>query len=218
MKKVITILLTFLFVSLHSAKAEVGIGFTGAFHMLDASGTETTRNSLEKNTGSHSEDVVIPELFIEAITDNGGAIGISYIPTREMGSKSRSDTNSAGDTGTYKAEAELDNVVQIYADIPTTLSLGGGNVYGKIGVQHATIKTLESLNSGSTYPDADVLGLTLGIGTKGDLPLGNNLYYKAEGTYTNFEKYSSDDEAGTGNNVTADLEDISVKLSIGYKF
>ena len=39
-----------------------------------------------------------------------GSIGVSYIPTRELGSKSRSDSNSDGDTGTYKAKAELDNV------------------------------------------------------------------------------------------------------------
>ena len=220
MKKTILVLISFLFISFQAVKAEVGVGITGAAHFLDASGTETTRTSGQKNTGSHSEDAVVPELFIETITDNGGAFGIAYIPTRSMGSKSRSDTTKAGDgqdTGTYKAEAELDNVIQIYGDIPLT-DLAGFPIYAKVGVQHATITTLESLNSGSTYPDQDVFGFTLGLGTKGDLPLGNNLYYKADVTYTDFEDYSASDEAGTGNKVEADLEDVAVKFSIGYKF
>ena len=216
MKRFVTILLSFLFISFQSVKAEVGIGLTGAYHMLEADGTETARNSGELNSGNHSEDVLIPELFLETITDGGLAMGISYIPTRDVGSKSRSDTNSEGDTGTYKAAAELDNVVQLYIDYPFA-DRNGATIYGKVGLQHATIVTLESLNSGSTYPNEDVYGLTLGVGAKGDLPYGN-LYYKAEAAYTDFQDYSEQDTAGTGNKVEADLMDIAVKLSVGYKF
>ena len=217
MKRFVTILLSFLFVSLQSVKAEMGIGITGAAHMFDVSGTETTRSSGEKNPGSHSETAVVPELFIEAILDNGGAVGIAYIPTREMGSKSRTDTNTHADSGTYKAEAELDNVVQFYADIPMS-EVSGFPVYAKLGIQHATINSLESLNSGSTYPNKDVFGYTVGLGTKGDLAFGNNMYYKAEATYTDFEDYTAESDSSPANKVTADLEDIAVKFSIGYKF
>jgi len=217
MKKIVTIALSFLFISLQSVKAEVGIGITAAAHMFDVSGTETTRTSGEANPGSHSETAVVPELFLEAIAENGGAFGISYIPTREMGSKSRSDTNSDGDTGTYKAEAELQNVVQFYADIPMS-EVSGFPVYAKLGIQHATINSLESLNSGSTYPNKDVFGYTVGLGTKGDLPYGNNMYYKAEATYTDFEDYSAESDSSPANKVTAELEDLAVKFSIGYKF
>ena len=156
MKKIITILLSFLFISFHSAKAEMGVGITGALHMLDASGTETTRHSSEKNNGSHEEDAGVLEIFAEAILDSGSTLGIAYIPTRDMGSKSRSDTNSEGDTGTYKAAAELDNVVQVYTDIMLPYDVYGYNLYAKLGIQHATIATLESLNSGSSYPNEDV--------------------------------------------------------------
>ena len=55
MKKIIAIALSFLFISLQSVKAEIGVGVTAAAHMFDASGTETTRTSGEINTGSHSE-------------------------------------------------------------------------------------------------------------------------------------------------------------------
>ncbi len=217
MKRLLTILLSFLFISFQSVKADnIGVGITGAMHSIDISGTETTRNSGQKNNGSHTEEVAIAELFIEKTYDSGFAMGVSYIPTRDMGSKSRSDTNSEGDTGTYKAAAELDNVVQIYFDAPITDAYGS-NVYAKFGLQHATIVTLESLNSGSTYPNEDVIGLTLGLGAKGDLPYGN-LYYKLEGTYTDFADYEETAASGAGNTVTAELEDVALKLSLGYKF
>jgi hypothetical protein len=220
MKKLLTIVSSLLFVTMVSAKADFGVGITGAAHMFDIDGTETTRDSGQVNTGSHSDTAIVPELFLEVFMDNGAALGVSYIPTRDMGSKSRSDTSTAGDsedTGTYTAKAKLDNVVQIYTDIPMTEFMGY-SLYGKLGIQHATIKTQEALNSGSAYPDKDVLGYTLGIGTKGDLPYGNNLYYKVDATYTNFEDYKADSDSSPANKVEAELEDTAVKFSVGYKF
>ena len=219
MKKLFSIVSSLILVSTITAYAEIGMGISGTFISIDGDGTETTSSSGEKNTGSHSEEVGVPELFIEAVTDNGGAFGISYIPTRELGSKSRTDTSdgTGSESGTYKAEAELDNVIQVYADIPV-IDAYGALIYGKVGVQHATITTLESLNSGSTYPDEDVMGLTIGIGAKGDLNFGNNLYYKAEVTYTDFEDYEADSTSDPSNRVEAELEDTAVKFSIGYKF
>jgi len=214
MKKLLTSISSLLFLTLVSAKAEMGIGISGAMHLIDGTGSETTRTSNQVNSGSHDETATVPEVFIEAISDNGLAVGISYIPTRDMGSKSRSDTNSEGDTGTYKATAELDNVFKFYTDIPAG-SIAGYPTYVHLGIQHVTLSTLESLNSGATYPNKDLLGATVGLGTKGDLPFGNNLYYKGEVTYTNFETYEAD---GAGNKVSADLEDYAARLSIGYKF
>ena len=217
MKKLTTIVLSFIFLTFQTAKADVAVGITGAVHMFDATGTETARQSAEKNSGSHSENTIVPELFIESTGEAGYTIGLAYIPTRSVGSKSRSDTNSEGDTGTYKAEAELDNLIQIYVDVPITEAYGG-TVYGKVGVQNATIATLESLNSGSTYPNQDVLGLTLGVGLKGDLAYNDRMFYKADLTYTNFEDYSADSNSNPANRVEADLEDIALKFSVGYRF
>lgn len=216
MKRLITFISSFLLVTIVTANAEIGVGISGSFHNIDASGTETTRQSSEKNNGSHSENVLVPELFVENISDTGLAVGLSYIPTRDMGSKSRTDSNSDGDSGTYKAAAELDNVFKLYADIPTGVQLYGADTYVHVGVQHVTLTTLESLNSGETYPNKDLMGATIGFGAKGDLPYGNNLYYKGEVTYTNFESYVATGTAG--NKVDADLEDIAARLSIGYKF
>lgn len=215
MKKLVAIVCSLFLLTTISAKAEMGIGISGAFHMLEADGTEITRSSNEKNNGTHSEDALVPELFIEMIGDNGSALGVSYIPTRDMGSKSRSDSNTAGDTGTYTAKAELDDVIKIYSDIPTGVSLYG-DMYVHVGIQHVTVATLESLNSGETYPNQDLFGYTVGLGTKGDIPYGQNLYYKTEVSYTHFEEFEVSGTAG--NSVTADLQDFAARVSIGYKF
>ena len=84
MRKIITILTPLFLLATVAAKAEVGMGITAAYHMLDGDGTETTRDSSEKNTGSHSEEVLVPEIFVEAISDNGFTLGVSYIPTRDV--------------------------------------------------------------------------------------------------------------------------------------
>ena len=215
MKKIIAIVSSFLFFTIVTAQAEsqLGFGVTGAYLMIEGSGSETTRQSGQVNNGSHDEKVVVPEVFVEILNDEGYALGLSYIPTRDVGSKSRSDTNSEGDTGTYKAAAELDNVFKLYTDVPMG-SLGGSTSYFTLGLQHVTLSTLESLNSGSAYPNKDLWGYSIGLGAKGDLPYGT-LYYKGEVAYTNFGTYEA---IASGNTVKADLEDIAAKFSIGYKF
>ena len=57
MKKLIAIVLSFIFLTFQTAKAEVAVGITGAVHMFDATGTETARQSGEKNSGSHKKIV-----------------------------------------------------------------------------------------------------------------------------------------------------------------
>ena len=216
MKKIITTTLTLLFISTISAKAEYAIGITGAMHSVDTSGQEKLRDSGKITTASRSEEAIVPEVFFEIIGDSGAAFGISYIPIRELGSKSRTDSNGGGDSGTYTADAELDDVVQIYVDVPFS-QYGNNSIYAKVGVQHATVVTKETLNSGSTYGNDDITGLTLGIGTKADLPYADGLFYKAEATYTDFiDGYHATSSAG--NEITADLDSTAIKLSLGYKF
>ena len=217
MKKLLSIVSSLILVSTITAKAEIGMGISGAFVSLDGDGSETTRTSGQVNNGSHSEDIAVPEVFIEMIGDNGGALGLSYIPTRDMGSKSRSDTSTTGDgqdTGTYTAKAELDNVLKLYGDVPMG-SFAGGTSYLTVGLQHVKLVTLESLNSGASYPNKNLFGYSVGLGLKGDVPYGSNLYYKGEVTYTDFETYEAD---GAGNKVSADLDATAARFSIGYKF
>ena len=85
MKKIITVVSSFLLATIVSASAEIGVGITGAIHKIDSSGSETLRTSAKKTTADHDETIIIPEIFVEGISDGGYALGISYIPTREVG-------------------------------------------------------------------------------------------------------------------------------------
>ena len=155
--------------------------------------------------------------FREGISDGGYALGISYIPTREVGDKSRTDVADATgrEAGTYKAKAELDNVIQVYLDVPL-MEVAGFQSYGKLGIQHATINTKESLNSGSTYGNEDIFGASIGLGVKGDLTYGEGLYYKGELSYTTFEDIELHNNVG--NSIRAELDSYAAKFSVGKRF
>ena len=61
------------------------------------------------------------------------------------------------------------------------------------------------------------MGTTVGLGTKGSIPYaGDNMYFKAEVTYTDFDSYSA--MSDTDNKLEADFDSTAAKLSIGYKF
>jgi hypothetical protein len=216
MKKFITIMLSILFISSYSAQStEYAIGITAAQHSIDVDGKEILRESGKVTKATNSEDITIGEVFVEIIGDTGLALGVSYIPVRELGSKSRTDSNGGGDSGTYKAQAELDDLFMVYVDVPFA-EFGSNSIYAKVGAQHASVVTQEDLNSGSTYEDKDIWGITLGLGTKADLPYGNS-FYKLEATMTDFtQTYSSINSVD--NTINADLESTAVKFSLGYKF
>ena len=216
-KQILTIIAALMLTG--SAYAEVAMGITANVSRVDTSGTQTLRDASTKTSASHEEDVVIPELFLEFQGDSG-AIGLAYIPVQELGAKSRTDTESTTgrESGTYKADAEVSNHVMLYTDINLG-DLYGSTVYGKAGVALATIKTNESLNAGSKFDNQDVMGITLGLGFKGDGffgLLGDNYFYKVDLTYTDYEQYKKHSNAG--NLVTADTEITSAKFSLGYKF
>ena len=86
MKKILTIVTAILFVSA-SAYAEIRIGVSGAITGLNTDGTETTKSSGEKNTGSRDETVVVPSLFVEFSPNGGLAFGLDIVPGEaELGS------------------------------------------------------------------------------------------------------------------------------------
>ena len=209
MKKIIAIVFSTLFVA-QAALAELAIGITGAYYSLDTDGSETElTGNLEKSSASSEENVEGIEIFGEIVTDTGFVLGASYIPARELGATSRSDTNTEGDTGTYTAKAEVDNVVMFYADVPI------GPLYAKFGISRAELTTQESLNSGSTYDNEEVFGFTVGLGKRGDFYGGT--FYKAEFSYTDFDSYE-DTSSDSEKKVEADTEVMALKLSLGKAF
>ena len=218
MKKLIAILSSVFFIFSTSVKADVAFGVTANFAQIDTDGKEVElTGDAEETTKSVSEDVVIPEIFVEAINDQGWAIGLAYIPARQLGAESRTDTSptadtETGDAGTYKADAEIKNVVQIYTDIPV------GPVYVKLGFSRADIKTMEENPTGTSYNDSTVNGYTVGAGYRGEMPiLMDNGFYKVEATYTDFDEFRQTD-SNSDHRVIANTEVTAVKLSVGTQF
>ena len=54
-------------ISTASIAGSLGIGITGNYTMLDTSGSETQRQTRTVASGSISEDVVLPEFFVEFV-------------------------------------------------------------------------------------------------------------------------------------------------------
>mgnify|MGYP006142313537 CR=1 FL=1 len=213
MKKLILSAITAVLLSSSYVAADVAVGLTATMANVQIDGTETLRNSNKRSNGNNGETVLFPEIFVEVYNDQG-AMGIAYIPVQEMGSKSRTDANvGEGDNGTYKAEAELKNHIMFYADL-NVVQILGQQFFVKGGLSMASIDTKENLNGGSSYDGDDVYGLTGGLGFKADI--GENLYYKVEGTYTEYADYNASSSAG--NKIDAETDIFAGKVSLAYKF
>ena len=152
------------------------------------------------------------DLFVEVVGDNGGTIGLSYVPLDfEIGSGSRTDTavaTAAGgaenDTGTRTASADVSDLITLYANVP----MGSNGWYALLGGHLATIKTSESLPN-SSYGDEDVYGYQVGFGTRS----GNR---KIELSYSDFEDISIDATGGGTNSVSADADSLQLRISYGF--
>jgi hypothetical protein len=223
MKKIITILATLMLttMSINFAKAEgFAVGVTGAYTMIDASGSEVeTTGDTETNNGSADNKVFVGSVFGEysfanvSYADSGVAFGIRYTPGSADVSdnvKSRTDSNTDGDSATYKAQAQLENYINYYLDIPLYK-----NIYVKAGWSQIDVKTQESVSTGTigTYGDATLDGVNYGIGFKGE---NGNIVWKVAYEATNFETLNL--TSTTDHKINADLDTSEVNLSVGYKF
>ena len=128
-----------------AVSAETRIGISGAFSTFDTSGTETTKSSSEANSGSKSEDVVVPGIFIEKTNNSGVALGFEFNPGEaELGSGTGAD-DDAETSGANKASAEVSSHMSLYGLFPL------GPAYLRFGFVHATIDTTETLATGTKY-------------------------------------------------------------------
>jgi len=213
MKKILTILIATLFVSA-SAYAEIRIGISGAFTGLSTEGTERTKSSDEKNTGTKDEDVVVPSIFIEH--SNGGiAVGLDIVPGEaELGSGTGANDDDETD-GANKAGAELASHMTAYFLVP----VADNGLYFKLGVARATVETTEVLATGSTYGNQDVDGVMIGAGVNRDM--SNGMFVRAEATYTDYESIElvgSADSDSVSNKIDAEVDATAFRISIGKAF
>ena len=91
----------------------------------------------------------------------------------------------------------------------------------KAGYHMSTLQTKETLATGSTYKDEDLEGMSIGLYYDGAIT--DNLFYRLEGAYQEFEdiKVTGSEVGGTAlsfNTITAQLGGVAAKASIGFKY
>ena len=196
--------------SVAHAEIKYGLGLMAGQVSTDGSETEGTAADTSTRSKSIEEIFVGADLYVESVSDNGFAIGLSYVPFEiELGSGQRTDTNSAADiaseadTGTRKASADLTDFFTLYANVPM-----GENLYALLGYHFATISTSETLNE-TSYPDADVEGYQVGFGSRS----GNMKYELA---YSDFDSIKLTGTGGGTNTVTADADALTFRIAFGF--
>ena len=203
------------------ALAEMGftVGVTGSMAMIDASGQETEGGEISRAEASNNTGVA--SIFVEynEIMGSGLSLGVDYIAgSADISSsiKSRGDANSEGDSGTNKAQAELEDHMTIYA----TYNVAEG-LYLKAGYVQVDLNTLENLSTGSKYGNETLTGVEVGAGV--EFEVYNNAVGRLEITRIDYEDISlrssvARSEVAVNNLIEADIDVTRMSASIGYKF
>jgi len=217
MKKTLLVIMITMLTFVGKSYAEMSYGVSLAFTQINADGSETEGG--ESNNGSADNNVVIPSLFAEYAYSDTVSIGLDYIPmTADVSDKAkkRTDTETSV-TGTttevttsraQSAQAELSNHVTLYSNY-----MLNDTAYVKAGVAFVQLKTDESLGTGSNYGNDTVDGYTIGLGGRSEFA-GLFTSYAVE--YTDFS--SLDLTSTTGNSISADIDVLEVKISVGKRF
>jgi hypothetical protein len=234
MKKIIITVLATIWLTSSAALAgsiQVGAKVSSAF--IDASGNEKTTSGTvtggavnDNNAVADNEWVTIPSIYAEYSLDdaswasegNGVTLGVNYtFGSADVSdvAKSRSDlaedAAGSGSSGnvTYTAQAELENYVSYYIEMPLYQS-----IYVKAGMSQIDVVTKEDPDHHGTYGDASLDGIDLGFGFKGTY--GSNYVWKVAYEQTNWDSLKL--TSSTSNVITADIDTKEVAVSLGYRF
>ena len=207
------------------ASADMKAGITVSGYQLDANGKES------KSGQSRGEDIagatgsIFAEYSIDAL--NGVAIGLDVVPYEiDMGkvSNARNGANGAqqdagnhdNQVGTNSASVDMEYPITAYFLVPSEQGL-----YLKAGVSYANLNIKESLTTSSTYPDQELYGGHINVGYEHEL--GNyeygsgDAFIRVEAGYSNWATVKAKSTSGR-NTVTADLDGMSARISIGKAF
>ena len=221
------------------AKAGVDFGIGAVYNMADfeTSGVETEGTGAEAaaNTGTEVSTAtkktksvdyghIFAEMIIKAdeglLSYIGLSTGIDIQPgTHQIRSESRTDT--AADSGegqiateTHAATAEVKNIVAIYLE-PTLYINDMIGIYAKSGVQRMSVAAKKTGGT-SRYEDQVVYGHVTGAGIR--LTHGSGVYLKYEHVETDYDSIIMKSTTGNRNHISADLDQTTDRISIGYKF
>ena len=222
MKKILLITVAVLFSCTQVFAANMSEGFrlglsvsstevngSGSETLADGSGGDTSVQGKTTSTTT-SEDTTIAHVFVEKTFSNGFTLGVDYIPGEaDVGNKSRAD-DDADTTGGNKASAVVSEHLTFYGLMP----MGSSPLYLKAGVTSMDVETTEKLNTGSTYGNKTINGVTAGIGAH--IERDNGLFVRGEYSITEYENLTLTSSAS--NIVQADLDVSMLKLSVGKSF
>lgn len=216
MKKIIGILSAgFLWVALiaPASAGPIGAGITLTVGQYETDGTETEKTvtgvTSETNSKTVESTFAGASVYAELRTEGGWAIGVDYVPTDiDLGDGTRQDNEgidpAENDSGARSASAEASDLTTIYAHIPV------GPAYVLLGYHDVDIKTTETLPT-STYGDVSINGYQYGIGVKSE-----NSRVRAEVAYSDFDSISLSSSADSTQKITADMDALSLRLSLGF--
>ena len=146
---------------------------------------------------------------------NDGSIGGALLNTTDAADAPEGGGDTPG--GVQKVGAAIKDLTMLYVGVP----LMDTGLTVKVGFQTATLQTTELLATGSTYKDVDMEGASIGVYYDGAIT--DNLFYRVEGAYQQFDdiKVTGSEVGGTAgsfNTITAELGGVAAKASIGFKF
>ena len=221
MKKLLITTIATLAMTGVSYAGSFGIGASGSYALVDATGTETTGKGTLGTANTHrdavEENAMIGSIFVDYEMDNGFTIGFSHVPgSADVSDKTHSRTETAqGKSGvdadgsvTRTADAEVENFNTLYVEVPV------GSAFIKGGFAQIDVNTKENaITSSGTYGNATLDGYTVGLGMNGSL---GGLFTKTSIEYTDFEDLSL--SSTTNNKITADLDVLEFKIAVGKRF
>jgi hypothetical protein len=214
------------FLSIASAQAGgLGIGVVGNMTTFNTSGTETegdaaSNGDVEQNTGSIESDADFGSIFVEYAFggDEAGAgmtFGVEHIPgTASLGARTRSDSNSEGDTQDITGKAEISEYYSVYVE-PTFYINETWGAYAKLGAHNLTVNTLET-GGNSSYGNDRIWGASWGVGVRGIHTSG--VFAKVEYLDTEYQSVELESATGNKNKIEAKPTSESIRLAIGFQF
>ena len=240
MKKLASILAaTILSVSVSSVNAEmISVGISGNIGILDASGKET----FNSKTQTKSEEMFMgyasafAELHVPMEVGPGKfRVGASYVPyalESEATSSQRAEGESGNTSGlngcnvacTSTPKAAFSQNVQVDIEALTSMyvSYHVNSFFLKAGVMEATLKTNESLGSGSSYGDAALEGSFFALGYDKSLSNGpfDGMFIRGEVSVSEFDPIRLTNSGSDNSNVIdiTNIDGTNVAFSIGKSF
>ena len=206
-----------------SYSVDFKIGVSAGFAALEASGSETLKDSGTVTSHTEQANAIIPSIFLEVAMDNGFGVGIDSVTgsANLAGSNHESKTmvaktDGASDTGQNVANAEVTSIRTAYL-----IKQFQNGFLIKIGQATADVNTLETLATGSTYGNKALDGSHFGIGFQQIRDSG--FFFRATAERTDFDTLNltsgvADAVTATTNTIKADVDVVMAKFSIGKSF